>query len=77
MSTVPMPLILDLLPSPNVTIPIFPSKSVLNKALFPVMCLELPLSKYQKQESRAFKAVKVITYNYIKMLKKRLYKINK
>ena len=55
-----MPQMTDLFPSPNVTIPIFPSKAVLNNALLPVMCLEQPLSKYHKQVSRTFKAIKVV-----------------
>ena len=50
MSTIPIPLMTDLLPSPNVTISIFPSKRVLNKALLPVMYLEQPLSKYHKHK---------------------------
>ena len=60
MSTVPMPLITNLLPSPKVTVPIFPSKRVLNKPSFPVICLEQSLSKYQRQESLAIKAIKAV-----------------
>ena len=60
MSIVPMPLITDLLPSPKVIVSIFPSKRVLNNPLFPVIYLEQPLSKYQRQESRAFKVVKAV-----------------
>src|SRR5579862_2697824 len=48
-------LFLDL--SPKVTFPPSSITRVSKKLLFPVMCLEHPLSKYQKLEEFAFKAI--------------------
>src|SRR5579862_5242592 len=44
-------------PSPKVTFPPSSITRVSKKLLFPVMCLEHPLSKYQKLEEFAFKAI--------------------
>src|ERR1700722_12281182 len=54
---VPFPTTFLLDPSPKVTFPPSSITRVSKKLLFPVMCLEHPLSKYQKLEEFAFKAI--------------------
>ena len=54
---VPFPMTFFLEPSPKVTFPPSSITRVSKKLLFPVMCLEHPLSRYQRLEEFAFKAI--------------------
>lgn len=56
-STVPLSKTYDLLPSQKVANLFFPSLSSLKRYLLSVICLEQPLSRHYKHESRTFKAV--------------------
>ena len=48
---IPFPLICDLLPSPNVTLPPFLDSKTLKRDQSPVICLEQPLLRYHKHMS--------------------------
>ena len=56
------PLICDLLPSPNVTLPPFLDSKTLKRDQSPVMCLEQPLSRYHKHMSITLNADFIIKH---------------
>ena len=56
------PFIWDLLSSPKVTLPPFFGSNILKREQSLVICLEQPLSKYHKQVSIIFRAVRIIKH---------------